>query len=165
MSVDSNMPIVKPMIGQALQRTLRNFGGKMRAASALCALLLSPALSGCIVGTEKPDLNLEVPVTYREGGHKAPDAALPALDWWRGFRSAELTSLMDAAQIYNLDIAVAIAQIEQADAQVGVAGAPLLPSISGNATAEREHVSTASAGGGVGGASTFSQYSMGLTAS
>jgi NodT family efflux transporter outer membrane factor (OMF) lipoprotein len=137
----------------------------MRAASALSALLLSPALSGCILGTEKPDLNLEVPVTYREGGHRAPDAALPALDWWRGFRSAELTSLMDAAQIYNLDIAVAIAQIEQADAQVGVAGAPLLPSISGNATAEREHVSTASAGGGVGGASTFSQYSMGLTAS
>ena len=165
MSVDSNMPIVKPMIGQALQRILRDFGGKTRAASALCALLLSPALSGCILGTEKPDLNLEVPVTYREGGHKAPDAALPALDWWRGFRSAELTSLMDAAQIYNLDIAVAIAQIEQADAQVGVAGAPLLPSISGNATAEREHVSTAGAGGGVGGASTFSQYSTGLTAS
>ena len=167
MSVDSNMPIVKPMIGQALQRTLRKFGGKMRAASALSALLLSPVLSGCILGTEKPDLNLEVPVTYREGGHKAPDAALPALDWWRGFHSAELTSLMDAAQIYNLDIAVAIAQIEQADAQVGVAGAPLLPSISGNATAEREHVSTASAGSssGLGGASTFSQYSMGLTAS
>lgn len=168
MSVDSNMPIVKTMIGQALQRTPRNFGGKVRAASALCALLLSPALSGCILGTEKPDLNLEVPVTYREGGHRAPDAALPALDWWRGFRSAELTSLMDAAQIYNLDIAVAIAQIEQADAQVGVAGAPLLPSISGNATAEREHVSTAGVntnGAGIGGASTFSQYSMGLTAS
>jgi multidrug efflux system outer membrane protein len=164
MSVDSNMPVVKPMIGQALQRTLRNFGGKMRTASALSALLLSPALSGCILGTEKPDLNLEVPVTYREGGHKAPDAALPALDWWRGFRSAELTSLMDAAQIYNLDIAVAIAQIEQADAQVGVAGAPLLPSVTGTATAEREHVSTASSGG-IGGPSTFSQYSMGLTAS
>ena len=56
------------------------------------------------------------------------DAAVPVLDWWRGFRSGELTSLMDAAQIYNLDIAVAIAQIVQADAQVGVSGAPLLPS-------------------------------------
>jgi len=164
MSVDSNMPIVKPMIGQTLQRTLRNFGG-MRAASALSALLLSPALSGCILGSEKPDLNLEVPVTYREGGHKAPDAALPALDWWRGFRSAELTSLMDAAQIYNLDIAVAIAQIEQADAQVGVAGAPLLPSITGNATAEQVRSVSTNLGGGNGFSSTFSQYSMGLTAS
>ena len=62
---------------------------------------------------------------------------LPAVDWWRGFRSSELTSLMDAAQIYNLDIAVAIAQIVQADAQVGISGAPLLPSVTGTATAER----------------------------
>jgi outer membrane protein, multidrug efflux system len=172
MSVDSNMPIVKPMIGQALQRTLRHFGGKMRAASALSALLLSPALSGCILGTEKPDLNLEVPVAYREGGHRAPDAALPALDWWRGFRSAELTTLMDAAQIYNLDIAVAIAQIEQADAQVGISGAPLLPSVTGTGTAEQVHNSSSGISGasstgisGVGGGATFSQYSLGLTAS
>jgi outer membrane protein, multidrug efflux system len=155
------------MIGQALQRTLRKFGGKMRAASALSALLLSPALSGCIVGTEKPDLNLEVPVTYREGGHRSPDAALPALDWWRGFRSAELTSLMDASQIYNLDIAVAIAQIEQADAQVGISGAPLLPTVTGTGTAEQVHNSSSglSGAGGVGGGTTFSQYSLGLTAS
>ena len=65
------------------------------------------------------------------GDRGAPDAAVPALDWWRGFRSSELTSLMEEAQIYNLDIAVAIAQIVQADAQVGVSGAPLLPSVTG----------------------------------
>jgi outer membrane protein, multidrug efflux system len=141
------------------------FGGKTRLASALSALLLSPALSGCILGTERPELNLDMPAAYREGGRSAPDRALPALDWWRGFRSPELTSLMEAAQIYNLDIAVAIAQIVQADAQVGISGAPLLPSITGTGTAEREHVSTASAGGGVGGPTTFSQYSLGLTAS
>ena len=63
---------------------------------------------------------------YREAQRGAPDAALPALDWWRGFRSGELTALMEAAQIYNLDIAVAVAQIVQADAQVGVTGAALL---------------------------------------
>ena len=105
------------------------FGGKIRVA--LAGLLLGPALSGCILGTERPELNLEVPANYREGGRGAPDAAVPAVDWWRGFRSSELTSLMEAAQIYNLDIAVAIAQIVQADAQVGVAGAPLLPSLTG----------------------------------
>jgi multidrug efflux system outer membrane protein len=172
MSVDSNMPIVKPMIGQALQQTRRHLGGKMRATSALSALLLSPVLSGCILGTEKPDLNLEVPAAYREAGRTAPDRALPALDWWRGFRSSELTSLMDAAQIYNLDIAVAIAQIVQADAQVGISGAPLLPSVTGTGTAEQVHnsssgISGASSAGisGVGGGSTFSQYSLGLTTS
>ena len=121
------------------------FGGKIRIASALAALLLGPGLSGCILGSEKPELGLEVPGTYREGGHHAPDADVPALDWWRGFRSSELTALMEAAQIRNLDIAVAVAQIIQADAQVGVSGAPLLPSVTGTGTVENEHFGSSSA--------------------
>jgi len=150
------------------------FGGKVRIASALAALLLGPALSGCILGSEKPELGVEMPASYREGGHRAPDAAVPALDWWRGFRSGELTNLMEAAQIYNLDIAVAIAQIVQADAQVGVSGAPLLPSVTGTGNVENEHFGSSSAAGGAGlgsgvssgaSASTFTNYNFGLTAS
>jgi multidrug efflux system outer membrane protein len=147
---------------------LRIRGGKLRAACALFALAVGPGLSGCILGSERPDLNLDMSATYRAAARAAPDAALPAVDWWRGFRSNELTSLMDAAQVYNLDIAVAIAEIVQADAQVGVSGAPLLPSVTGTATAEREHVGAQSStltGGTGGGASTFSQFNAGLTAS
>ena len=125
-------------------------------------LLLTPALSGCILGSERPELNLEVPATYREAPRGAPDAAVPAVDWWRGFRSSELTTLMEAAQTYNLDIAVAIAQIVQADAQVGISGSPLLPSVSGSGTAEQARSAAVSAGGS---ATTFSQYNLGLTAS
>jgi NodT family efflux transporter outer membrane factor (OMF) lipoprotein len=148
------------------------FGGKIRIASALTALVLGPGLSGCILGSEKPELGLEVPATYREGGRHAPDAAVPALDWWRGFRSSELTTLMEAAQIYNLDIAIAIAQIIQADAQVGISGAPLLPSVTGTGTVENEHFGSSSAqssnigiGIGSGRASTFNSFNFGLTAS
>src|ERR1700691_4908814 len=149
-------------------------GGRIRIASAVAALLLGPGLSGCILGSEKPELALEVPATYREGGHHAPDADIPALDWWRGFRSNELTTLMESAQINNLDIAVAIAQLIQADALVGVSGAPLLPSVTGTATFENEHFGSSSAQssnfsglavGSGGGASTFNSYSVGLTAS
>jgi multidrug efflux system outer membrane protein len=123
----------------------------------VAALLLAPGLSGCILGTEKPELNLEVPAAYREAQHsRAPDAAVPALDWWRGFRSAELTSLMEESQIYNLDIAVAIAQIVQADAQAGIAGAPLLPSVTGTATAQEIKNP---------GQRPVSQYNLGLSAS
>ncbi len=151
------------MTGQVPERRTRG-GGK--ASLAALVLLLGPQLSGCILGTERPDLNLDVPAAYREGGRNAPDAHLPALDWWRGFKSGELTSLMEAAQIYNLDIAVAIAQIVQADAQVGIAGAPLLPSVTGTANAQqsRSAVGSFTTGGGIGGRS-FSQYSLGLTAS
>jgi NodT family efflux transporter outer membrane factor (OMF) lipoprotein len=106
--------------------------------------------------------------TYRAAPKANADAALPVVDWWRGFRSSELTTLMDEAQIHNLDIAVAIAQIVQADAQVGVSGAPLLPSLSGAASAERERLSSQgniSGIGGGGGGSTFSLFSTSLTAS
>jgi multidrug efflux system outer membrane protein len=155
---------------QSLSARLR---GRMRIAPALAALVLAPGLSGCILGSERPALNLEVPDAYREASKHAPDAAVPAMDWWKGFRSGELTSLMEEAQIQNLTIAVAVAQIVQADAQVGVSGSPLLPSITGTATAEREHFGSQSGGSsglatgiatGSSG-STFSQYSAGLTAS
>jgi NodT family efflux transporter outer membrane factor (OMF) lipoprotein len=152
------------MTGKPCEPSRRSYS--TRWLIAMSALLFCPTLSGCIVGSERPDLNLEVPVTYREGGHRAADAHLPALDWWRGFRSSELTALMDGAQIYNLDIAVAIAQVIQADAQVGVAGAALLPTATGTATAEqlRTAAGTAATGG-----TTFSRtspfYDLGLNAS
>jgi NodT family efflux transporter outer membrane factor (OMF) lipoprotein len=156
------------MTGKLPGKALRDFGARSgdRLRLAMAALLLAPPLSGCILGSERPELNLEVPAAYREGGHKTPDAHLPALDWWRGFRSSELTSLMDAAQLGNLDIAVAMAQIVQADAQVGIAGAPLFPSATGTATAEQLRTSAGTAAtGGTAIARTSSLYSLGLTAS
>ena len=136
------------------------------------------ALSGCILGSEHPEIGLVVPKNYREAPRK-PEAAVPALDWWRGFHSKELTGLIEEAQVSNLDIAVAIAQIIQADAQVGIAGSPLLPTIIGNGTAERIRESTAGIRGttssisGSGSRSTgnssrpptFSLYNLNLTAS
>src|SRR5580693_7871571 len=130
--------------------------GKRRAVFAALAVALGPGLSGCILGSERPELNLDIPPAYREAPKGAPDAAVPMLDWWRGFRSHELTELMDAAQIYNLDIAVAIAQIVQADAQVGISGAPLFPSLTGTGNAERIKDP---------GLAPVSQYNLGLTAS
>jgi len=149
--------------------------GRRNVLSALIALALGPCLSGCILGSERPDLSLEIPAHYRAAGAANPDAAVPSLDWWRGFGSSELMTLMEEAQLNNLDIAVAVAQIIQADAQVGVAGAPLLPSLSGAFSAA--HLRTASTGsfnnslggsgigGGGGGGSTFSEFSTSLTAS
>src|SRR5579864_2345427 len=58
------------------------------------------------------------------------EAAVPSFDWWRGFHSAELIRLMEEAQTANFDIAVAIGNILQADAQVRTAGAALLPDAS-----------------------------------
>jgi outer membrane protein, multidrug efflux system len=163
-----------PPKAQCLRRTLSRVriagprgGSRLRAACALLALAASPTLTGCIIGTERPDLNLEISDSYRAAPRGGADAAVPAVDWWRGFRSSELTALMDAAQLHNLDIAVAMAEIIQADAQVGVSGAALLPTLTGNANAERQKQSGANStasGQGFGG-TTFNTFQTGLTAS
>src|SRR5437660_10372951 len=137
MPTTSSVRDLQPIRKRAGIKTARvDLGGKLRAASALAVLALCPALSGCILGSERPELNLDMSAGYRAATKGDADAAVPVLDWWRGFRSVELTTLMEAAQTYNLDIAVAIAQIVQADALVGVSGAPLLPSVTGTASAE-----------------------------
>jgi len=98
-------------------------------------------LGGCLLDGNLPEPGLDIPVAY-DGGPRNPavaQAALPKLDWWRQFRSRELTAIIEQARDSNLDIAVAVARIVQADAQARIAGASLLPAISfgGSATRSR----------------------------
>jgi outer membrane protein, multidrug efflux system len=124
-------------------------------------------LSACIFNSERPEVAIEVPPSYRAGrGVSAP----PALDWWRSFRAPELTRLIEEAQTRNLDIAVAIALIIQADAQAKVATAPLLPQIASpglNLGAQRSRPSqtTGPGGTGAGGPSERELYTAVLNAS
>ena len=107
------------------------------ALRCAAALALAPCLAGCILTTDTLPTSavVDVPPKYREAGGK-PHAALPAPDWWRGFRSSELTSLVERAHLDNLDIAAAVARIEQADASTRIAGAPLLPLVEFDGSAE-----------------------------
>ena len=88
---------------------------RARRLARVVAICLAPLLAGCWLRPDPPDLKLDVPDSYVTA-RKGPDSALPALDWWRGFGSRELTLLMEEAQTANLDIAVAVARIDQADA-------------------------------------------------
>jgi multidrug efflux system outer membrane protein len=122
-------------------------------------------LAGCTLTSDRPELALDVPPAYR-AARSDPDAARPALDWWRGFRSAELTGLIEAAQTQNFDIAAAIARIIQADAQSRIAGAPLLPNAVLNASAIRSRSSqTLSGGSGNSGPTERDQFNAILNAS
>ena len=109
-------------------------------AAFVVAAGLAPALAGCILTADKLDPALDVPERYKEAPGK-PHAALPALEWWRSFRSTELTDLVEQAQVANLDIAAAVARIVQADALSRVAGAPLLPTVNANASDTRSRPS------------------------
>ncbi len=103
-------------------------------AAGLVGLALVQMLAACIFSSERPELVLDVPPAYRAGrGVSSP----PALDWWRGFRSPELTRLIEEAQTANLDIGAAIGRIMQADAQSKILSAPLFPLIDFEGSASR----------------------------
>jgi multidrug efflux system outer membrane protein len=135
--------------------------GRARARHLLrvATVCLAPLLAGCWLRPDPPDLNIDIPTSYVTA-RKGPDSGLPALDWWRNFGSRELTLLMEEAQTANLDIAVAIAKIQQADAQVKIVNATLLPQLDANFSATRSRTAA------LGGTSRLtSLYNFNLTAS
>jgi outer membrane protein, multidrug efflux system len=109
----------------------------------LHGLCLTVPLGGCLLSGDKPEPGLDIPPAYSAGPRNpvAAEAAVPPLDWWRTFRSRELTEIIEAAREGNLDIAAAIARIVQADANARIAGAALLPIIDLNGNAQENQQS------------------------
>jgi NodT family efflux transporter outer membrane factor (OMF) lipoprotein len=122
-------------------------------------------LAGCLT-TDKLDVAVEIPGSYK-AAPGTPSNHPPKLDWWRDFRSRELTDLMQEAQAANFDIAAAIARIIQADAASKIAGAPLFPSVdfNANATRTRSSQATGSSSSTGGGGSERATYQAALNAS
>ena len=123
---------------------------------------LASSSGACVLTQDLPDPALDVPTQYKYAG-KAD--APPTLDWWRGFRSSELTQLMEEAQTVNLDIAAAVSRIVEADAQARQAGAALLPSLSGGGSETYSRTSGSSASGLTNGGREVVNYSSSLSAS
>jgi outer membrane protein, multidrug efflux system len=137
---------------------------RARLVPTVGSLCLVHALAACQLTSDKADLAILIPEDYRyTQGH--PDAALPKLDWWRGFRSRELTTLIEQAQLTNLDIAAAVARIMQADAQARISGAPLLPTADISGSAEHSRASTNGTGGSGGGSPERNSLSLSLATS
>ncbi|GGI23959.1 RND transporter [Bradyrhizobium guangdongense] len=145
------IPAMRQLIGSA-SRTLR----------AVAVVCLASSSGACVLTQDLPDPALDVPAQYKYAGKvDAP----PSLDWWRGFRSAELTQLMEEAQTVNLDIAAAVSRIVEADAQARQAGAALLPSLSGTGQEAYSRTSGSSASGLTNGGREVVNYQASLSAS
>ncbi|QAU39513.1 RND transporter [Bradyrhizobium guangdongense] len=151
MDVTQRIPAMRQLIGSA-SRTLR----------AVAVVCLASSSGACVLTQDLPDPALDVPAQYKYAGKvDAP----PSLDWWRGFRSAELTQLMEEAQTVNLDIAAAVSRIVEADAQARQAGAALLPSLSGTGQEAYSRTSGSSASGLTNGGREVVNYQASLSAS
>ena len=114
-------------------------------------LAVAPALvAGCSLGPDYERPRLDVPAAFTATADTAA-AAWPSPEWWRNFRSPELDLLISTARAYNTDLAAAAARVVQADAQVRISGAPLLPTVQGTAADQYQRTGTGtsrSRGGG-----------------
>jgi NodT family efflux transporter outer membrane factor (OMF) lipoprotein len=159
------------VVGMGLGSGVSALPAKLRPRGFVAVLygigLMLP-LCGCLLGTDRPEPGLDIPATYSGGprSEAAAEAALPPLDWWRTFRSRELTEIIEQARAANLDIAAAIARIVQADAQARITGASLLPILDLEASGTRSR-SSQTLGGGTGGTGSSDRgfYSATLNAS
>ncbi|WP_426608885.1 efflux transporter outer membrane subunit [Bradyrhizobium sp. McL0616] len=145
-----------------MRRSLGSAFRTLRAARWGAVLCLAASSGACVLTQDLPDPALDVPAQYKYAG-KAD--APPTLDWWRGFRSTELTQLMEEAQTVNLDIAAAVSRIVEADAQARQAGAALLPSLSGTGQEAYSRTSGSSASGLTNGGREVVNYQASLSAS
>lgn len=137
-----------------------------RTAKFFCRVVVC-LLAGCDLGPdERADVSA-VPAEFRAASAADP-AMWPDESWWKGFASPELTALIEAARTHNPDIAAAIARIRQADAQMRVAGASLLPTVGATAGANwQQSGAGTSSGGSRGRGGTFDthSYNAGLNVS
>lgn len=118
-----------------------------RRSLARTALLVVTAtgLAGCMAG---PDYTRPaVPTNERYMAQQSlaerhGAQAAPALDtWWSGFDDPELARIIDRVTAQNLDLAAAMARVDQARAAAREAGAALLPQGSVDAQAARQYQS------------------------
>ncbi len=105
-----------------------------------------------------------MPGSYRNA--RSGEAAPPSPVWWRSFKSGELTRLAEQAETGNLDIAAAVARIQQADAQARIAGSALLPTLDANVDAARARAANLSTAnqGRVGPGADRNRFTLGLQA-
>jgi NodT family efflux transporter outer membrane factor (OMF) lipoprotein len=103
-------------------------------ASALAAALV---LAGCVSAptqVQQAQLQaLDVPAQWQRSDAAQGDAV--SQGWWRSFGSAELDALVADAQQRSLDVAAAMARVQQAQASARYAGAELLPTVNASALA------------------------------
>jgi len=100
-----------------------------------CAFLLA----SCAVGPDYERPAMELPAAYPE---RDIGAAALRSDWWKLYNDPKLDELVAAALERNADIRLAVARIEEADANLRVANAAFLPEIDVGANANRTRSST-----------------------
>src|SRR5499427_7624609 len=126
-------------------------------------LLLTTALSACMVGPDYRRPDIDVPVAWRLGPTEAAD--ISNIAWWDQFDDPALSTLVRTALANNKDLKVATANVEQAAAQLGIVRSAQFPQVDANASAARQGVSQTTFVGAPIATHIFNNYAVNLSAS
>jgi len=135
----------------------------VRLNSKMNVWVVAMALAGCAAPRPAPvATTTALPAQWQAGAQEGAQEGVTA-DWWRSFGSAELDALVRQAQAQSLDVAAAVARVQQAGASARIAGAALLPEVGASLNASRQQRlgGNASVNGSVNG----SLFGAGLSAS
>jgi multidrug efflux system outer membrane protein len=132
----------------------------MRCGAGKFLAILCALASACSVGPAYRKPQIPPAQQWDAPVDSASASVWPEHDWWHRFGSARLDELIAQAQQSNDDLAGAMARIQEADAQLRIAGAPLLPTVDLGASATRERASVAGQG-----IPTYNVFNPVLTAS
>jgi NodT family efflux transporter outer membrane factor (OMF) lipoprotein len=126
-------------------------------------------LAGCVSGPDHVPPEMPLPAKFVEGDIKS-NKDVATSQWWTAYRDERLNDLVARGMVQNLDVQQALEQINQASANVIVAGAGGLPSldvsashtVSGEKGSERTKIGTTNTTSGGASASwlldIFGQY-------
>ena len=105
------------------------------------SVLMACLLLGCQVGPKYERPAVEVPEAWKE---TAPRFAEDGR-WWRIYGDPQLEATVDEALTGNADLLIAAARVAEARAVLGEANSFCWPSVSAQASASRQEVSTRTA--------------------
>ena len=123
-------------------------------------LIPALALASCAVGPDYQKPETVTPATYKAVGLSSPP---PVGDWWSGFADAKLANLLSQAERANPESRAALARLDQSRAILGLSRSDLLPTLTGEALAQRQEDSQNGAfGGDFGPQGPYSNYRSAL---
>ncbi|EJB06478.1 efflux transporter, outer membrane factor lipoprotein, NodT family [Rhizobium leguminosarum bv. trifolii WSM597] len=112
-----------------MSTSLRTRLSSLRYAASALTLLLT----GCVSGPDHVPPQMPLPAKFEEGGNKS-NSNVVTVEWWTAYRDKRLDGLVAHGLSENLDVLQALESINAASANVTVAGAGGLPSLTVDAS-------------------------------
>jgi len=140
--------------------------GRLRGWTVPALAAAGVALAACSsVGPDYQRPALDLPAGWRDA--PAQSGADSNAAWWDAFQDPALSKLIADTIAGSLDLKAALARVEQARAQYGLARSAQLPQVVGDAEAQRQRASRTTSSGSLmpPGHQNYSYYDLDLSAS